>query len=83
MNRLKDVARQLLNLLANRQYRQQLVVRSADAVCTARDAERRYCQLLSTECRTRLLSRNDTTLLHFSEAVKLFLTFLLKKYANL
>ena len=39
---------------ANRQYRQQLVVRSADIVCTARDAERRCCQLLSTECRTRL-----------------------------
>ena len=31
---------QLLNLLANRQYRQQLVVRSADAVCTARDAKK-------------------------------------------
>ena len=39
---------------ANRQYRQQFVVRSADIVCTARDAKRRCCQLLSTECRTRL-----------------------------
>ena len=29
---------------ANRQYRQHIVVRSADAVCTARDAIRRYCQ---------------------------------------
>ena len=31
---------QLLNLLANRQYRQQLVMRSADAVCTAWDAKK-------------------------------------------
>ena len=29
---------------ANRQHHQQLVVRSADEVCTARDAKRRYCQ---------------------------------------
>ena len=41
---------------ANRQYRQRLVVRGADIVCTARDAKRRCCQLPSTECRTRLPS---------------------------
>ena len=29
---------------ANRQYRQHIVVRSADAVCTARDAIGRCCQ---------------------------------------
>jgi hypothetical protein len=30
---------------ANRQYCQHIVVRSADAVCTARGAKRQYCQL--------------------------------------
>ena len=39
---------------ANRQHWQHIVVRSADVVCTARGAKRQCCQLLSTECRTRL-----------------------------
>ena len=33
---------------ANRQYRQHIVVRSADIVCTARDAIRRCCQYCGT-----------------------------------
>ena len=40
----RDVACDSRICYANRQYRQQLVVRSADEVCTARDAKRRYCQ---------------------------------------
>ena len=38
---------------ANRQYRQHIVVRSADVVCTARDAIGRCCQW---ETRARALS---------------------------
>ena len=43
-NQPRDVACDSRICYANRQYRQQLVVRSADEVCTARDAKRRYCQ---------------------------------------
>ena len=43
---------------ANRQYRQHIVVRSADAVCTARDAIRRCCQSGRHKRQTRNLLAN-------------------------